>query len=346
MRRSHSTRPPTFGFTLIELLVVIAIIAILAAILFPVFAQAREKARQTSCLSNAKQLTLAIIEYLQDYDGLFPASCVYDPPGSASETAGLWDWNYVHVVPWNWPRGSGITDPAYVNAPYVWANTVFPYMKNYGVLACPSAQPIADPWTQFSYSNVNTAPANCSYTYNGLLNTYNQAGITSPADVPLVWEGDGKAAEEGAFLSNPDLYCPDPTSSCTYIPASPGCSSGLTNGSEDGGFFTDGSAWIHDKGENFTYTDGHAKFHIVGAQYQPNTSVTSCPGGTTTSPPCPVPDNATDCHVDPSYGYDANGFSAYGWDYVLPSAGPGAPDSYCHSFLFRPDYNPQLDKCN
>src|SRR5438477_4456101 len=62
------------GFTLIELLVVIAIIAILAAILFPVFAQAREKARQTSCLSNNKQYATATLMYLQDYDENFPMS--------------------------------------------------------------------------------------------------------------------------------------------------------------------------------------------------------------------------------------------------------------------------------
>ena len=65
------------GFTLIELLVVIAIIAILAAILFPVFAQAREKARAVACLSNTKQLDLAVLMYIQDYDESLPISAYY-----------------------------------------------------------------------------------------------------------------------------------------------------------------------------------------------------------------------------------------------------------------------------
>lgn len=79
------------GFTLIELLVVIAIIAILAAILFPVFARAREKARQTSCLSNVKEITLAVIMYISDYDQKYPPSS-YQLTGSTLPCDGKVFW--------------------------------------------------------------------------------------------------------------------------------------------------------------------------------------------------------------------------------------------------------------
>src|SRR5881275_376122 len=79
------------AFTLIELLVVIAIIAILAAILFPVFAQAREKARQVSCLSNIKQINLGWQMYMQDYDETWP----FRPSGQAVGPGAACDWRYV-----------------------------------------------------------------------------------------------------------------------------------------------------------------------------------------------------------------------------------------------------------
>jgi len=98
------------GFTLIELLVVIAIIAILAAILFPVFAKVREKARQTSCASNLKQIGLAVIQYTQDNDEAFPPAVQYSPAGDPA--GGLIEWS------------SGLV--------------VGPYLKSTSVLQCPS----------------------------------------------------------------------------------------------------------------------------------------------------------------------------------------------------------------
>lgn len=97
------------GFTLIELLVVIAIIAILAAILFPVFARAREKARQSACTSNLKQIGIAFLMYAQDYDEVFCDS----------------------VMGRNTPD-----HPARTNC---WNSLIMPYVKNQGVFKCPSA---------------------------------------------------------------------------------------------------------------------------------------------------------------------------------------------------------------
>src|SRR2546429_8509984 len=89
------------GFTLIELLVVIAIIAILAAILFPVFAQAREAARKTSSLSNTKQLGLGVMMYVQDYDEMYPCNS-WDTPyiGTADNESGT--ANFPTAVQWPW----------------------------------------------------------------------------------------------------------------------------------------------------------------------------------------------------------------------------------------------------
>ncbi len=86
------------GFTLIELLVVIAIIAILAAILFPVFAQAREKARAISCLSNMKQITLGVLMYVQDYDETFPLSTFYDTVNYPDFGSTAYEWSSVRCT--------------------------------------------------------------------------------------------------------------------------------------------------------------------------------------------------------------------------------------------------------
>ncbi len=120
--RSASRRPAS-AFTLIELLVVIAIIAILAAILFPVFARARESARKTSCLSNMRQLGLAFQTYTQDYDEAMP-NCTDGTPG-----AGLYGaWNFYSVFPANSNPGSYD----------VKQGGLYPYVKNAQVYICPS----------------------------------------------------------------------------------------------------------------------------------------------------------------------------------------------------------------
>ena len=132
------------AFTLIELLVVIAIIAILAAILFPVFSTARDKARQTACLNNEKQIGIGFLQYVQDYDE-------------------------------NYPIGNGYTNQACGNSPYVncvgtgWAGPLYPYVKSAGIYACPS---------EISSASASWAGSQgysmCSYGYNG-----NLAGLSA-----------------------------------------------------------------------------------------------------------------------------------------------------------------------
>ncbi len=93
------------GFTLIELLVVIAIIAILAAILFPVFARAREKARQASCLSNIKQITLGTLMYVQDYDERLPRLYYRDAAGAMTSITMMIEPYLMNTQIWNCPSG-------------------------------------------------------------------------------------------------------------------------------------------------------------------------------------------------------------------------------------------------
>src|SRR5947208_12556668 len=112
-----SSRPKASAFTLIELLVVIAIIAILAAILFPVFAQAREAARKTSCLSNTKQLGLGIMQYVQDYDEMYPCNS-WDTPIIATADNDTHSPLYRSAMQWLW--------------------RIQPYMKNRQLFVCPS----------------------------------------------------------------------------------------------------------------------------------------------------------------------------------------------------------------
>ena len=147
------------AFTLIELLVVIAIIAILAAILFPVFAAAREKARQTTCASNLKQLALASLQYTQDYDEqmvLIPsAECLSDGITDAPETS---------MFPYGNICGGGNHVADHVG----WPDRLNAYIKSSAVFNCPDAGPVQSFDASTGFNGVSRAgsAAWCNYGIN------------------------------------------------------------------------------------------------------------------------------------------------------------------------------------
>jgi prepilin-type N-terminal cleavage/methylation domain-containing protein len=146
--------PRRGGFTLIELLVVIAIIAILAAILFPVFAQAREKARQTTCLSNCKQIALAFQMYQQDNDGTFT-------------------WQGPHL-------GDDNADFMAPGAKPTWGAELMPYIKSPKIYICPSARP--SPFPKSAPWGPATDVSASSYFMNGCFNGISESVVDQPAD--------------------------------------------------------------------------------------------------------------------------------------------------------------------
>lgn len=160
------------GFTLIELLVVIAIIAILAAILFPVFAKAREKARQASCLSNMRQMGTAIRMYCQDYDEHYPL--------------------FGYAIPgFSVPGAGGSADGSNVN---MWRFYLMPYVKNYQIFICPSGtftgNP-ADPGQQLMGV----------YGYNGNLANVADSTLRAPAETAAIGDAYHWALQAGCNAS-------------------------------------------------------------------------------------------------------------------------------------------------
>ena len=136
-RRTFTARRP--GFTLIELLVVIAIIAILAAILFPVFARARENARRASCQSNLKQIGLGILQYTQDYDEKYPMAYYTgrDVQTNTSMPGYKFTVSDTNGVPSHWIS---------------WMDITFPYIKSVQIFVCPSATFTPDVIPSYGYN--------------------------------------------------------------------------------------------------------------------------------------------------------------------------------------------------
>jgi prepilin-type N-terminal cleavage/methylation domain-containing protein/prepilin-type processing-associated H-X9-DG protein len=242
-----TARAPSPGkdraFTLIELLVVIAIIAILAAILFPVFAQAREQARKTSCLSNSKQLGLAVMMYVQDYDETYP-------------------W------------GAFGPDLDHVDA---WPDLVFPYVKNDPVYNCPSASPAANAGAWWEVGNdpdalqngklrawtANSAVMACYQVDFGDYNGYNTqirtlAAVERPASIIALHEAypAGVVHRIGAD----GLPTGNKTGNLSFFWAWAFSNEGfacVTSGQDN----PDATSMErHMKGGNFAFADGHSKY--------------------------------------------------------------------------------------
>ena len=221
----------TYGFTLIELLVVIAIIAILAAILFPVFAKVREKARQTSCLSNEKQIGLSIIQYVQDYDETFPMAS--RPGGGNHDQQG-------------------------------WVNSVYPYVKSTSLFTCPDDPNVAAPAGFHETSYALNASMRPNYGAPGS----KLAGQTSPAVTVLAVEAtygysdfgapasanDGSSFTDGYYWAGAVQLMTGPMGSAT------GGDTLLTTTSGAQMYSAYQTAGLHTGGSNFLLADGHAKW--------------------------------------------------------------------------------------
>ena len=280
------------GFTLIELLVVIAIIALLAAILFPVFAKVREKARQTTCASNERQLGLGFLQYSQDNDESLPCG----------------------TVPLVQVRFYGIG----------WAGQIYPYVKSTGVYQCPDDATTAPaPNSPVSYAfNVN------DYNTTAWASGPSAPAITStsqfnaPASTVLLCEVTGGWGQITAFRENAP-------SATQYSPSSQGCL--ILDGSSKGfnqeklvtGYLsgTQAAYWgaapgsqnaaatgLHTDGSNFLLADGHVKW-LHGSDVSPGSNPALSPTNAPTSEDGICPNDAAGTQFAGDAHY-AHGFAA------------------------------------
>jgi len=251
------------AFTLVELLVVIAIIAILAAILFPVFAQVREKARQSSCISNEKQILLAINMYTQDYDEHFPLFCTYEAvkyQGGPNVVAN--------------PQKSSL-----------WNQNINPYVKNQQVFLCPddpnsAATPVwPDPNPPTGIKPFHTSYIiNAELTFNWFYLTPSLAAVNSPSSTVCITDGGARAntsapwVTERSTIKSQAWILSDPTTSNHGA----GCNPFDPNVTINYCATTDNPDWAapavrHSGIAEVGFTDGHVKAMRPEKFYYSNT---------------------------------------------------------------------------
>jgi prepilin-type N-terminal cleavage/methylation domain-containing protein/prepilin-type processing-associated H-X9-DG protein len=240
------------AFTLIELLVVIAIIAILATILFPVFSQARESARQTVCASNMRQLGMAGRMYVTDYDDLwFPATTVGRPDASFS-----WAMPWIGYDNNNLPTGGDMTKPA-LHPPH--PGLLDPYIKSDSMKRCPS---MPSSWqTAFGLNEFNIYIPSAYYTTNPQANgnEYSPSLKTKAIDPGTGLEVDFASADSEIEAPSETLLCwehNNPTPLCDFLQLPDWFTT------PPGGPYLDHFHLLHRNGSTTLWVDGHVKHQI------------------------------------------------------------------------------------
>lgn len=250
------------GFTLIELLIVIAIIALLSAILLPVFAQVREKARAISCASQLKQIGISLLQYAQDYDETLPTMSNTDLSRSnpnAGQTA------YTSYV------SGEIT--YYADTPFQnWFQEIQPYTKSWQVFICPSAP---DRTTGGAPAGRNRT----SYRVNGLAQQRKLSALSSPST--LIWTWEASVRGNQALIRPYMLAVPATPASRIPYPAT-----------VDLTYWINGSN-VHGNGLNLLFCDGHVKLRdmkmVAAREFGLNSNFVG-----------PVSSDTTKARIDPS----------------------------------------------